>query len=644
MTKKLISTFIIIICSFIFINPANISATMITTYVNTPGAYKSVDFTAKADGTSLFVESFQAIDYVRFAAGKGSFYFEITASENIDNYIISPTTDNVTTGTVNGNKLTITIPSVPFHAVVKINNLKQICIFADPPESNPPRLADSNVVNAMDFVTDNTGATDQHDNIVNAINYVCKTAGKDTLYFPDGTYLTAPIRIDNRNNLKIYLKDGSLIKRKTADPCSNCSTFYFNGCTSCKLFGRGVVDSQGLEQYELNNVRGGSVQSYQSISIINCDRMRIEDIVNRNSNVWQFVSNGVGNSTYYNIKNICTKSGVPYSTDGFSIHNCHDITADHIFAMSNDDALIISSDNLAVPCENITVTNFTGYACRACAVVMGCNPYPGNYVKNVTVKDSDFRLGRENYSEAYLYPIKIETGPLYYENIRFINVGFNNNDANRDYITTNRWPDAVPSYIYVKGDLEFTNCSFENKTVAHLYGNSNYKINNLIVRNLKLGGRTMTSLSDANMTVSNISSIDFTLLDYGYSSISNVSSSVTSIATSSEPSDAISSEESNEASIEASTDTSIETSIATSGEASNMSAGEISDISSVDTTNTSYDGISGVSYDGMSSTAGNHDNSKNKNNVIIIIVILFLSISALAITVRKIKILNSQKK
>lgn len=509
MNKKWIATLITVLglCAVFFLlcqKPLKVVA--IVEYAKTPEAVASSVFTAQANSRSLFVESFQSIDYVRFAADSGTFSLEITANEEIGSYLISPTTKEVRMGTVKGNKLTIPIPSVPFHCVVHINNLRQIVIFADPLEANPPRMTDANVVNVMDYVTDNTGSTDQSSNIMNAIEVASETPGKDTLIFPNGTYLTSPLTIANRKNLKIYLQDGVLIKRTVADPAVEIATLYFEACDGCKLFGRGVIDSQGLEQFNLNRSKGGG---NRSIFIYKTSNMKVEDIINRNGNSWQFSIHSSSHSTFFNVKDVSTYSGVSGNTDGFSIHNSHDITADHIFAMANDDTLVINSDHPDLPVYNITVTNFTGYCTTVNSIAMGYSPLPGSYVSNVIVQDSDFRLGQEGFWDQYSSPVKIEKGPSYYENIRFRNVNFSNNRTITPYITTTNFTFGPGDTIRVKGDLEFSDCTFENETTADIGGDPDDKIDRLIVNNLKLGGIVRTSPSDANMTVTNVKSIDF---------------------------------------------------------------------------------------------------------------------------------------
>ncbi|MHB1483755.1 MAG: glycosyl hydrolase family 28 protein [Saccharofermentanales bacterium] len=485
-------------------------AAAIVTYENTPGAVQSSVFTAKAGKTDIFVESFQAIDYIRLAAGEDGLALEITASENINKYKISPSTGKVPTGESDGGILKILIPSVPYHGVIEINELRLICIFIDPIEQNPPKLSDTNVVDVMDFVTDNAGGTDQRANIADAIDYVCGTQGKDTLYFPGGTYLISPLLINDKTGLNIYLDDGALIKAAVADPTPAGPTVKFQGCKNCGITGRGVIDNMGREQFDLNGAAG----SKNGITVQACSYMTFKDFINRNANTWQFANNDVSHSTYYNVKDVCTEAGVPYSTDGFSVHNSHDVTADYIFAMSRDDMLIVSADSYgnSRPCHNVTVDHFAGYGIGANCIAIGCTPYPGDNVSNITIQNSHFRMATWDGDLSWWYqmPIKIETGPTYYENIRFKNIKFDNNRKDRPFITTQSWPDGVDSFIFVKGDLEISDCDFENQTFASILGDKDRKIENLIIHNLKLGGKIIESIKDADIKVSGIESINFT--------------------------------------------------------------------------------------------------------------------------------------
>ena len=59
-----------------------------------------------------------------------------------------------------------------------------LMLFAEPPEQNPPKPGDSNVVNILDYHVDNTGKTLETTKINQAISDVSARSGGGVLFFP----------------------------------------------------------------------------------------------------------------------------------------------------------------------------------------------------------------------------------------------------------------------------------------------------------------------------------------------------------------------------------------------------------------------------------------------------------------------------
>src|ERR1039458_9435478 len=68
-----------------------------------------------------------------------------------------------------------------------------LMLFAEPPEKNPPRLGDPNVVNIRDYQVDSTGKTVETAKINRAIGEVSARPGGGVLFFPAGVYLTGTV-------------------------------------------------------------------------------------------------------------------------------------------------------------------------------------------------------------------------------------------------------------------------------------------------------------------------------------------------------------------------------------------------------------------------------------------------------------------
>ena len=89
-------------------------------------------------------------------------------------------------------------------------------LFAEPPEKNPPKLGDANVVNIMDYKVDNTGKTVETAKINQAISDVSAKPGGGVLFFPaGGVYMTGTLLM--KSNVKLYVDAGALIQGDRQD-------------------------------------------------------------------------------------------------------------------------------------------------------------------------------------------------------------------------------------------------------------------------------------------------------------------------------------------------------------------------------------------------------------------------------------------
>jgi polygalacturonase len=126
-------------------------------------------------------------------------------------------------------------------------------LFAEPPEQNPPKLGDPNVVNIMDYKVDNTGKTVETAKINQAISDVSAKPGGGVLFFPTGgIYMTGTLLM--KSNVQLYVDAGALIKGtgKIADYTSAPAPpggrplraqVIFDNVENAGLAGRGAVDS-----------------------------------------------------------------------------------------------------------------------------------------------------------------------------------------------------------------------------------------------------------------------------------------------------------------------------------------------------------------------------------------------------------------
>jgi hypothetical protein len=186
----------------IFLLSVNISRAEIITYPAPPGLKTSSDFTVIVNDTPVWVEKIgsklQSFDYHLYGGREmedlnvanfscsGSLTFKITASADIDSFIIRPKSRDIK-AKVNGRDITFTV-SGPQKLYLEINDLPHLAIFANPLEVNPPEKGNKDVV-YFGPGTYNPGQIDLQ--------------GNQILYIAGGALVNANIRGRDLNNVKI---------------------------------------------------------------------------------------------------------------------------------------------------------------------------------------------------------------------------------------------------------------------------------------------------------------------------------------------------------------------------------------------------------------------------------------------------------
>jgi hypothetical protein len=167
-----------------------------------PGLITSKDFSVNVNGKPIWVEhagsKLQTFEYTLYNGRDmedlniASFSFsrrvkiKITASSDIDSYLIRPKTRNIS-AKVKGRNL-IFILKNPQKLYIEINNLPHLALFANPLEVNPPQQGDPGVV-YFGPGNHNPGQITLESN--------------QTIYIAGGAIVTANIRGENLNNVRI---------------------------------------------------------------------------------------------------------------------------------------------------------------------------------------------------------------------------------------------------------------------------------------------------------------------------------------------------------------------------------------------------------------------------------------------------------
>jgi len=222
---------------------------------------KSTQFSLKVNDVDQKTINYAGYDYVQLDLDEGETYtYRITAltHSSITSYTISPKKIPIK-ATVTGNQLVFTA-SKAHYLIVKINNLKEIVIMADPTETDKPPSTGTGIFNVMNYGADNTGKSVTK-GIQKAMDAASKSPGS-IVYVPAGVYSIGNLVL--RSDTSLYLAGGSVL-RNTGNPSDYIKHYHKTGLLdgtwwistdfkskNIKLYGRGTIDGNGNEM-RINN-------------------------------------------------------------------------------------------------------------------------------------------------------------------------------------------------------------------------------------------------------------------------------------------------------------------------------------------------------------------------------------------------------
>ncbi|MDP2895350.1 MAG: glycosyl hydrolase family 28-related protein, partial [bacterium] len=341
-----------------------------------------------------------------------------------------------------------------------------LMLFAEPPEKNPPRLGDPNVVNIQDYQVDNTGKTLETAKINQAISDVSARDRGGVLFFPAGVYLTGTILM--KSNVKLYVDAGALIRgsRKDADYTSAPTPaggrqlrafIIFNDVENAGLMGRGTIDMQGYpwlwHDFQPDTSDGHARDSSGKVIdprngirgyIINNSRnVFFQDLLLVRSAYWTINVFGSENFSTRNIKVVNRKQ--QYHDDAYDFRTSRHIRIEDGFAMTMDDTWAFygggrGTGGTMAGVEDIVVKGFVNYTYTA-GIAIGYGSAPP--IKGLRFEDVHFVANHNKYA------IWIQLTPVYF--------------TGRGYASGTRFSRGANL-----DDFRFVNCTFENDG-GHIY-------------------------------------------------------------------------------------------------------------------------------------------------------------------------------
>ena len=470
-----------------------------------PGDKVSTVFTVTVNGTAVNVTEFFGVHYAHLAAA-GPVEVVATASENITRFSISPKRLAIP-GTVEGKSLRFTINcSQPRYLILFINSLPHLCVLIDQPEVKPPQLTDAHVVNAMDFLTDATGATAQTAGFAKAIAAVNGT-GK-ILFVPAGIYLTDTIRIKDCRDFTLYLAPGCLIRTVLSQPNQHISGMAIEDSRNITILGRGVVDNQAFQNYLVPGNNYQNTGAYPVFGARN-QHLTIDGLTARNARNWNYSIVESDDLVMRQVKAITPPACSPNWTDGINLSSNQGVLIDHAFVYCNDDSFASGhyyTWGSTRDSSGMVVRNMVGWNPRANGIRLGwdCNYNLNDY----TFENCDF-LGQ---TEGGIMIHGMRNNGRY-TRIRLENCGFEQSQMNQGLVRTagpEQWINQ-PGYEPLPqiDSLELVNVTLDAVKPSTIWGSSNGGIKHLLIDNLVMNGHRCTDLQDARITVSHVDDVVF---------------------------------------------------------------------------------------------------------------------------------------
>jgi hypothetical protein len=443
----------------------------VTPYPPFPGATPSESYKVTADGQPVFVnryltyDQFNWMDYASFSmTGKVRITVTLLVSERrVHTCQVRPLAYGIHPA-IDGNTCTFELDR-PRYLVLFLNEQPSfystgLMLFAEPPEKEPPRLGDPNVVDIRGYKVDATGKTVETAKINQAIGDVAARPGGGVLFFPAGAYLTGTLFM--KSNVRLYVDAGAVIRgsAKSADYGGKPlrAMIVFDSVENAGLTGRGAIDMEGYpwlwhdfqpdasdaaardSDGKVLDPHGSGVRGYV---VYNSRGVFFQDLLLLRSAYWTVHVIGSEHFSTRNIKIVSRKQ--QYHDDAYDFSASKHISIEDGFAMTMDDtwALYRGRDvrtGETAGIEDFVVKGFVNYTYTA-GLAIGYGGAPA--VRHLRFEDVHFVANHNKYA------IWIQLTPAYF--------------TGRGYSSGARFSQNAPL-----DDFHFVRCTFENDG-GHVY-------------------------------------------------------------------------------------------------------------------------------------------------------------------------------
>lgn len=432
----------------------------------------------------------------------------VKVSENFSNATLSPKSRKLKS-TRDGN--TLSFDSGPNYLILQVDAKELLFILLDPPEVDPPKPGDPNVVNIADLNVDATGQTLETQTIQSAIDAASGSA-KNILYFPPGRYRIGELWL--KSNMTLYLAGGALLdgSNSTGDFNTGSGGVNIEGCqhgmiriyrtSNTKILGRGVIDANGKQIRSQNDTKVNLLKIEESSDVL------VDGVLVRDPSFWNTLVYRSDKVTIRNYKMInCRPTTTTWNnTDGVNFDESTNGNLYNAFLYTGDDSMATKLEytnagtmNVANIVHEKVVTYSNSVSCKIGTKTLG------ESIKGVVFRDIDVvKAARPLMIEAFDTALVQDT---VFEDIRIeqadsVLIGLVNN-------VVPEWRNA-PNQCIIQG-TRFTNISSDVSRSIDLQGkSSSYPIQGVVFENLTIQGKPITSTADANFRINQfVSGITF---------------------------------------------------------------------------------------------------------------------------------------
>lgn len=460
----------------------------------------SNQFRVKVNGVEASVEKIGKIDipihYTQMVYDETKpIQIEVIVDNPIQSYVISPLRKGVK-AKAEGNRLLFTVDKAAY-LLVKINNLEDLYLLINPVTDYQAQVRDKEIINVLKFGVDTTGVSKDTKKIQAAIDEASRKQA--VLYFPKGKYHTGELYM--RSNMTVLLADEALIMGST-DPndYQDKSLIRMDSVSNFQMLGYGTVDGAGWAGLRRNGAR-----EFHLVYASNCKDVLYDGVVLRDPTFW---NTRVYRSERFHMKNLKILNNRPYknwtNTDGVDFDSSVDCSLVNAVIHAGDDNVVVKGldSERVFATERILFDNILTVSNSAAAKI-GTETCV-EYFRDVTFKNIDVVKCKRGMVINGFDSARIEN--VRFENITIEGFDFNGAEAPRlvDFeITDNSWRECTGNCAIDGVEISNVNVLTNlNGVESQIFGKDGvHNINNVIIRDCRVLGRSISSSVDINLSV-----------------------------------------------------------------------------------------------------------------------------------------------